>query len=255
MSWSKFTKGYLPIAILFLLPFVAFTQTVITGRIYDSQTREPMPFVNLLLKNTTVGASSDFEGNFKIVTYTNSDSLLVSYIGYKPMAKAIKNHQAQEINIFLEPEAASLTEVTIHPGENPAWRIMRKVMEHKEQNDPSYIAAYQYEIYNKLEFDLNNISKSAEDKKLLKPVNFIFKNIDSSNVKEKPYLPVFISEAVSDYFYRSNPRFKKEIIKATKFSGFKNQSVGQFTGDMYQNVDIYKNTFLIFGQEFNSPIS
>jgi len=242
--------------VLFMgLSLSGFTQTIITGRIYDAQTREPMPFVNVLLKNTTVGTSSDFEGNYKITTYTNSDSLLVSYIGYTPIAKAIKNHQTQTIDIFLSPEAAALTEVTIHPGENPAWKIMRRVMEHKEQNDPSYIPAYQYEIYNKLEFDLNNIPKSAENKKLLKPVNFIFKNIDSSNVKEKPYLPVFISEAVSDYYYRTNPRFKKEVIKATQFSGFKNQSVGQFTGDMYQNVDIYKNTFLIFGQEFNSPIT
>ncbi len=242
-------------AIFFVLPVIAFTQTVITGKIYDSQTREPMPFVNVLLRNTTIGASSDFEGNYKIVTTASSDSILVSYIGYKHTSKAIRNHQTQEINIFLDPESTSLTEATIHPGENPAWKIMRKVMEHKEHNDPSYIEAYQYEIYNKLEFDLNNISKSAENKKILKPVNFVFKNIDSSNVKEKPYLPVFISEAVSDYYYRNSPRFKKEVIKATKFSGFKNQSVGQFTGDMYQNVDLYKNTFLIFGQEFNSPIS
>ncbi|HSY75861.1 MAG TPA: DUF5686 family protein, partial [Bacteroidia bacterium] len=255
MKGNKTIIRFFSGATFFVLPLIAFTQTVISGKIYDSQTREPMPFVNVMLRNTTIGASSDFEGNYKIVTNVSSDSILVSYIGYKPTAKAIKNHQTQEINIFLDPEAAALTEVTIHPGENPAWKIMRKVMDHKEHNDPSYIEAYQYEIYNKLEFDLNNISKDAEDRKVLKPVKFIFKNIDSSNVKEKPYLPVFISEAVSDYYYRNSPRFKKEVIKATKFSGFKNQSVGQFTGDMYQNVDLYKNTFLIFGQEFNSPIS
>jgi len=252
---SKNICNYLAAILFFISPAITFSQTIITGKIYDAQTREPMPFVNVLLRNTTIGASSDFEGSYKIVTNTKSDSILISYIGYKQTSKPIKNQQTQVINIFMEPEAATLTEVTIRPGENPAWRIMRKVMEHKEQNDPSYINAYQYEVYNKLEFDLNNIPKEAENRKLLKPVNFIFKNIDSSNVKEKPYLPVFISEAVSDYYYRNNPRFKKEVIKATKFSGFKNQSVGQFTGDMYQNVDIYKNTFLIFGQEFNSPIS
>lgn len=251
----KRSRIFISLALLFLLPWLAFTQTVITGKVYDAQTREPMPFVNLLLKGTTVGTSTDFEGNYKIVTTTQSDSILVSYIGYNSAAKAIKNHQTQQIDIFLQPASASLAEVTIHPGENPAWRIMRKVMEHKDQNDPDRIEAYQEEIYNKLEFDLNNISKKAEDNKMLKSVNFIFKDIDSSNVKEKPYLPVFISEAVSDYYYRNNPRFKKEVIKATQFSGFKNQSVGQFTGDMYQNVDMYKNTMLLFGQEFNSPIS
>lgn len=255
MTWSKINGKYIYAAMLLLLPVSGFTQTVISGKVYDAQTREPMPFANLLLKNTTVGTSTDYEGNFKIVTTATSDSILVSYIGYKTAAYAIKNHQKQEINIFLEPESSVLSEVTIRPGENPAWRIMRQVMAHKQQNDPNNIDAYQYAAYNKIEFDLNNISKKTENRKILKSVNFIFKNIDSSNVQEKPYLPVFISEAASDYYYRKTPRFKKEIIKATKFSGFKNQSVAQFTGDMYQDIDIYKNTFLIFGQSFNSPIS
>jgi len=255
MNWSKIIRKYIPLTVLFLLPVTAFTQTIITGKVYDAQTREPMPFVNLLLKNTTTGTSTDYEGNYTITTTETSDSIIVSYIGYKSAAYAIKNHQTQEVNIFLDPESSVITEVTVHPGENPAWRIIRKVMDHKEQNDPNHIGAYQYEVYNKIEFDLNNIPKKDENRKLFKSVNFIFKNIDSTNVKEKPYLPVFISEAVSDYYYRDHPKFKKEVIKATKFSGFKNQSVGQFTGDMYQNVDIYKNTFLLFGQAFNSPIS
>jgi len=255
MKWFKSIHAFV-VGIISLVPLITLAQqTVITGKIYDSQTREPMPFVNVQLKNTTAGASSDIDGNYKIVTNEKSDSILVSYIGYKTAAKPIKNGQTQVINIFLDPASTTLNEVMIHPGENPAWRIMRNVMAHKDKNDPSYLDAYQYEIYNKLEFDLNNLSKSIEDKKMLKPVNFVFKYVDSSNVKEKPYLPVFISEAISDYYYRNAPKFKKEVIKASKFSGFKNESVAQFTGDMYQNVDIYKNTFLLFGLEFNSPIS
>ncbi|HTB05629.1 MAG TPA: DUF5686 family protein [Bacteroidia bacterium] len=239
-----------------LVPFITWSQeTIITGKIYDAQTREAMPFVNIILQNTTVGGTTDIDGNFKIETNVKSDSLLVSYVGYKPTAKAIKNHQTQQINIFLESESTDLGEVVVHAGENPAWRILRKIMDHKNQNDPSYLDAYQYELYNKIEFDLNNIPKTSEKKKIFKSVNFMFNYIDSSNVKEKPYLPVFISEALSDYYYRNAPRVKDEIIKGTKFSGFKNQSVSQFMGDMYQNVDIYKNSFLLFGQEFNSPIT
>lgn len=255
MELRRGSVHYFYVACWLLLSFTSHGQTVISGKVYDAQTREPMPFVNLLLKNTTIGTSSDYNGNYKIVTTVTSDSILISYIGYKNAAYPIKNHQTQELNIFLQPESSELAEVTVHPGENPAWIIMRKVMEHKDENDPNKIEAYQYEVYNKIEFDLNNIPSKAENGKLFKPVHFIFKNIDSSNIKEKPYLPVFISEAASDYYYRKNPRSKKEIIIASKFSGFKNQSVAQFTGDMYQDVDIYKNTFVIFRQAFNSPIS
>ena len=243
--------------LLAVLPFVISAQqkTIITGKVYDATTREPLPFVNLLLKNTTVGTTTDIDGAYKLETETSSDSIMVSYIGYDMTIKPIVNHKTQTINFFLQSQSQNLGEVVVHPGENPAWRILRKMVEHKPDNDPGKLESYQFEAYNKLEFDLNNIPKKYEKKKVLKPVNFIFNYIDSSNVKEKPYLPTFITESVSDIYYRSNPSDKKEIIKATKFSGFQNPSISHYTGDMYQDIDIYKNSSLIFGQEFVSPLS
>ena len=243
--------------LILLLPFITEAQekTIITGKVYDAVTREPLPFVNLLLRNTTVGTTTDIDGAYRLETNTVSDSLEASYIGYTLASKHIVNHKTQVINFFLQSESKSLSEVVIKPGENPAWRIMRQMVNHKPDNDPVRLGAYQFETYNKLEFDLNNIPKKYEKKKILKPVNFIFNNIDSTNVKEKPFLPAFISETVSDIFFRNNPPIKKEVIKATKFSGFKNPSISQFTGDMYQDIDIYKNTSLLFGQEFVSPLT
>ena len=243
--------------LLLLFPFMLFAQqkTIITGKVYDATTREPLPFVNLLLKNTSVGTSTDIDGAYSLETYTPSDSLEVSYIGYDMAIKPIVNNKSQVINFFMQSQSQSIGEVVVHPGENPAWRILRKMVEHKPDNDPGKLESYQFEAYNKLEFDLNNIPKRYEKKKVLKSVNFIFNYIDSSNVKEKPYLPTFISESVSDIYYKSNPSDKKEIIKATKFSGFQNPSISHYTGDMYQDIDIYKNSSLIFGQEFASPLS
>ncbi len=245
------------ILFFFIFPFIITAQdkTVITGKVYDAATREPLPFVNLLLRNTTVGTSSDIEGAYKIETTKTSDSLQASFIGYTLASRPILNHKTQVLNFFLEPESKSLGEVVIHPGENPAWNIMRKMVLHKPDNDPSKMESYLFEAYNKLEFDINNIPKKYERKKVLKPVNFIFNYIDSSNIKEKPFLPAFISETVSDIYYKSSPPVKKEVIKATKFSGFKNPSISQFTGDMYQDIDIYKNTSMLFGQEFVSPLT
>ncbi|RMG81339.1 MAG: carboxypeptidase-like regulatory domain-containing protein, partial [Bacteroidetes bacterium] len=82
---------------------------------------------------------------------------------------------------------------------------------------------------------------------------FVFDYIDTTD--EKPYLPIFISEAVSEYYYKRFPKMEKEIIKATKVSGIENQTVSQFMGDMYQNVNIYNNYINIFGKSFVSPIS
>jgi hypothetical protein len=233
----------------------AQVKTIISGKVYDAITREPLPFVNLLLRNTSSGTSTDIDGTYKLETSSVSDSIEASYVGYKPASKPFANHKTQNIDFFLEPESQNLNEVLIHPGENPAWRIMRKMVEHKADNDPSKLESYRFEAYNKLEFDLNNIPKKYEKKKVLKPVKFIFNYVDSSNIKEKPYLPTFISESVSDIYYISNPTIKKEVIRATKFSGFKNPSMSQFTGDMYQDINIYKNSSLIFSQAFISPLT
>ena len=60
---------------------------------------------------------------------------------------------------------------------------------------------------------------------------------------------------MSDYYYQKSPKKNKEIIKATRVSGVNNESVSQFTGDMYQQVNIYDNHVPVFGKNFISPIA
>lgn len=242
---------------LFLLLFIfsvsAFSQTTkVTGKIVDAATREPLPFVNIIFKNTTVGVTTDVEGLYSISTTLKVDSIIVSYIGYNRVTKAVKQGTTQELNIPMT-QGVELTMVVVKAGENPAWRILRKIIANKEKNDRKSLDYYQYELYNKVEFDLNNINKAT--KQLLKPFSFVFNEIDSSNTKEKPYLPVFMTEALSDVYYRKSPQTKNEVVKASKVAGVQNASVSQFMGDMYQNVNIYDNSILVFGKTFISPIA
>lgn len=229
-------------------------QTKVSGKIFDAVTREPLPFVNVIFKSTGTGATTDIEGNYTMTTSAQADSIVVSYVGYNKVTRAIKNNVTQEVNIGLT-QGIELITVEVRPGENPAHRILRKIIAHKDQNDREKLDAYEYELYNKVEFDLNNISEDFKNNRLLKPFSFIFDNIDSSNAKEKPYLPLFMTEALSDFYYRKNPKTRNEIIKASKVAGVQNASVSQFMGDMYQNVNIYDNTILVFGKDFISPIS
>ena len=251
-------KSKLPLLlILFLITTCAsFAQTVISGKVFDSKTKEPLPFVNIILKGTTTGATSDFDGNYSINTQQKGDSIIASYVGYKRFCAPVKKGITQNINVPLElfEEGVSLTEVIINPGENPAHKYIRAVIAHKEQNNKRKLSGYQYEVYNKLEFDLNNIPKSFKDKRAFKPVKFIFNNVDSSNSSEKPFLPLFMIETLSEFYYRDEPKEKKEIIKASKITGFENQSVSQVMGDMYQNINVYDNDIIVFGKNFKSPI-
>ncbi len=230
-------------------------QTSVKGRVLDANTNEPLPFINIVFKGTTIGTTTDFDGHYIISTDKIADSLVFNYLGYLRKAVKVKQSQSQEIDIILEANTITLKEIIIKPGANPAHRIIKNVIANKSKNDIEKLDAYEYEVYSKYEVDINNITDKFKKRKLMKPFDFIFHNIDSTSKNEKPYLPMFISETVSDYSYRKNPKARKEVIKATKVAGVQDASVSQAMGNMNYYTNIYDNAFLLFGKKFTSPIS
>ncbi len=249
-------KSYF-ISCFLLLNLCFYGQYTIRGKVFSSNNKEPLPFVSVIIKGTTIGAQSDFDGNYIIKTNKLGDSVVASYVGYKNTVRRInKNLEAQEINIPMDDAGGfALEEVVIKAGENPAHRIIRNCVKRKVVNNKTSLTSYEYEAYNKLEFDLNRIPKEMRDKKLLKPISFIFNNVDSSNSGEKPSLPFFIVENLSEFYYKKNPTRKKEVVIASKITGLENSSISQVLGDMYQNINVYDNNILVFNKQMPSPLS
>ena len=229
--------------------------TKLMGKVIDVQTNEAIPFVNIYFKGSSIGTISDFNGEFSLETLHATDSLTASSIGYYSQSKVVRKGQFQNVTFELTPNSYSLSEVVILPGENPAEVLLRKVIAAKEINNNKNFDSYEYEVYNKIQFDANNLSEKFVKRKLLKPFSFIFNHIDTSTVNGKAFLPVFLTESLSDVFYRKTPRSKKEIIKASKVSGFENESFSQLMGDIYQNANIYENHISLFEKNFVSPIA
>lgn len=256
MRAGRLVAGHACLVVLAMLCHLAgMAQTTrITGKVTDARTGETLPFVNIAFVDGKVGTTTDIDGKYSIDTYYATDSIRVSFIGYVPRSFAVKKDKVQVIDIQLEPTSLELeTFVVVGGGENPAFTILRRVVQHKPANNRAKLTAYEYEAYNKVEFDLNNITEEFTRKKLFKPFAFIFDNIDSSDTK--PYLPIFMTETLSEVFYRQKPKARRELIRGTKVSGVENESVSQFMGDMYQNVNIYDNFLEIFGKNFVSPIA
>lgn len=241
---------------LFLAALAGFSQSyTISGKVFDSESKEPLPFVPVIIKGTTVGTTTDFDGNYAITTTVPGDSIIASYVGYLRISRPVKRGQNQTLNLPMLLQGVNLLEVVVKAGENPAHRIIRNVIANKKYNNKRRLDAYQYESYNKVEFDLNRIPKEMRERKLFKPIKFVFDNVDSLNSGEKPSLPIFITESLSDLYFRSNPDLKKEVIKASKITGIENTSITSVMGDMYQNINVYDNNILVFGKDFVSPIS
>lgn len=251
---------YVHVALLLLLPLVhiipASAQiTKIMGTVINAKTDEPIPFVNVYFEGTSIGATSDFEGDYIIETYTPGDSLTASFVGYHSVTKKVTPKIFQQINFSLDPSEVLLDEVVILPGENPAEVILRKVIENKEINNRKEFDAYEYEVYTKIQFDANNIRERLQERRLVKPFKFIFNYMDTSTLNGKAYLPVFLSETMSEIYYRKDPKEKLEVIKASKLSGVDNESLTQFLGDLNASVNIYDNYINLFQKNFVSPVA
>jgi len=101
-------KNLLLLLTLFLVSFVSIAQsTAIEGTILDNN-QSPIIGVNVLIKNTTKGTTSDVDGNFKIKNITNGDYVIsVSYLGYK----------TKEIEVLIiNNESVALGNITMYEG-------------------------------------------------------------------------------------------------------------------------------------------
>lgn len=251
---SGFLLSVLAIMLLFAADGNA-QKTIVSGRVIDAVTKEPLPFSPVMFVGTKTGAQTDLDGNYKIETYYSSDSLRVMVLGYAPQTKRVKQGVSSVVNFELSTASNETIEVVIKPdeGPNPAIAIIKNVIRNKKINNREKLDAYEYEAYNKVEFDLNNITEKFQERKILKAFDFVFEGVDTT--QEKPYLPVFMTESLSDFFFKRNPKLSKEVVKATKVSGVENESINQFLGDMYQNINIYDNELVFFNKSFTSPIS
>ncbi|HOK26501.1 MAG TPA: TonB-dependent receptor [Bacteroidales bacterium] len=86
-------------------------QQVITGKVTDSQTGEPMPGVNVVIKGTTVGTTTDVEGNFSISVSDKNATLVFSFIGYTPQEIALAGRTT--LNVSLVSETVGLEEIVV----------------------------------------------------------------------------------------------------------------------------------------------
>lgn len=71
----------------------------------------PIPGVNVIVKNTTKGTVTDFDGNFTLADVENGATLTFSYIGY--ITKEVIVTSAQQLTVQLEEDIAKLDEVVV----------------------------------------------------------------------------------------------------------------------------------------------
>ena len=245
------------VSTLFLWTNQAIAQTkLISGKVRDSHSEEAVPFASVSFQKTTIGQLTDSSGQFLLrLSEWPADTLLVTCVGYQPFILPIdKNLDTIQIDIVLE--RGTYTEgVKVKAKVNKGLLVWRRIVQHKPQNDRYRFNNFSYELYNKLELDIKNVNfkKITKFKPLRSVGRIIDQNMDSSEGVK--YLPTYLTETISDYYYQKKPLKRREVIKAVNTNGVKNESIVRYLGGMDQNVNVYNNFIPVFDRQFVSPAS
>lgn len=107
--------AYSTILALIGFAFSAHAQ-MLRGKVFDAQTRQPLPYANLGVRGKSVGGITDATGAFAIdfSKATANDSVVISYVGYQSRAFALQSLAAEKNHVFyLTPTSKELAEVVI----------------------------------------------------------------------------------------------------------------------------------------------
>ena len=98
------------ILILTVIPFAFYGQNVsVSGTVTDATAGTPLPGVNVIIKGTSNGTSTDFDGNYQIEANTG-DILQFSFVGFATLERTVSG---SVLNVSLEEDANQLDQVVV----------------------------------------------------------------------------------------------------------------------------------------------
>lgn len=99
------------IALMMLLSSHTYAQKSISGKIVDAKSGDPLPGVTIVVKGTTTGTVSDYDGNYSLLVPKGSDQLVYSMIGYEK--QTIRLSTSSVINVSMKTATTALGEVVV----------------------------------------------------------------------------------------------------------------------------------------------
>jgi hypothetical protein len=99
--------------LLSVASFIASGQFTVTGTVIDSATREPLTGASVFCQNTTLGTTSNKQGEFSLSLKSGGYDLVISYTGYLTQQVRISGSDNNKLEISLVKEDKSLGEVII----------------------------------------------------------------------------------------------------------------------------------------------
>jgi hypothetical protein len=123
MTHTRFLTLFLLLWVVLFRVQASAQMYKISGRIVDAETLEPLPYTHVFIDQTTIGAVSDFNGEYVIENVVNGDYKLVfSFVGYELYYKAASvNGKDVRVSARLIPQKETLQNVEVKGTRDKLW--------------------------------------------------------------------------------------------------------------------------------------
>lgn len=264
-------KQFITLSVFVLLANIALGQTIhLKGKVVDITTKEPVSYATVAAIGATTAASTDENGNYILKVEPRFSKIRVSFLGYESQDITITGDRYQELNVYLVPDENMIETITVKAPRrakysnknNPAVELIRKVIEHKEQNRISAYDYAEYQQYEKISLGLSNLSEKFKNRKIFKNYQFLFEKeeVEEGKTSRGYTLPAFIEERLSQIYSRKKPNTVKQLILAEQRAQFDpkfvdNDGLSAYFNKLYQDIDIYDSNIELVTNQFLSPIA
>jgi hypothetical protein len=127
--------------LLFIIFQRSYSQTSISGTVHDASTKLPISYCAIAIQSSSKGTIANEEGDFRIIVRNVSDTLLLSFIGYKrreiPASTLLKNPLLE-----LEPVNYKLAEVVVRGNDQYLYQLVdqcrKKIMSSAKHESKAY---------------------------------------------------------------------------------------------------------------------
>ena len=221
------------------LPLFVICQ--ISGTVQDSESNL-LPYVNIYVENTSIGTTTNINGEYSMKLEPGNYNLVYQFIGFKTYKENIKISNKEILkNVILEDESYAMPEIVISANaEDPAYAIIRKAQA-KRKYYQKLLQNYECDAYMR---GFNKILKAPE-----KILGFEIGDMDGALDSTRQGV-IYLSESVSKlYSFEGN---KKEIMYSSKISG--NDQGYSFNSAKEMEFNFYDNMIDLGSKKIVSPI-
>lgn len=213
------------------------------GVVYNSETKQVLPFVNIRFDESRKGTTTDIDGKFEVPNGVKE--LHLYYVGY--VDTIVKVNTKEFMRIGMKPFVQELKEVEIFPGINPAHRIIDLAIKNRKKNRPEYLNSFSYVSYNKMVFTAEPDSGQliVNDSTGIDSSEYYFNKF----IQQQHFL---LMESVSKRSFLQGRNH--ELVKASRVSGLKNPFF-MMLATQFQSFSFYEPQFHLLGKNYINPLT